>query len=570
MEDKKERSTGRRVGVKKKILLPIVIISFTVCAALGIILERRMNMVSRDLAAEQALFAARFIARSIDHEDIVGFAPGEESSERYQTVVTALDEAREYAGVLFAYTLTTDGSAVYYGVESAQEEPIGSEFEEDYETLAPAFRGEEILDRTIFYTEDGILISCYVPIFDEQGRVVSILGCDYDASQIAATTRMNTLIVVICTVLGMLLLTVFSVLNLNGVLRPLHGVMTIAAKLRECDLSETEGIVRTNDEIGELAEAFADVSARLREIIGDIAYQLSEMSGGNFGVESRCPERYTGECEGILTAIGGIRSELSETMSGIISAASQVNSGTAQIAAGTQRLKDGTSGEKDLLFSSVEEISGNIESITGEVATIAHDAQEAVRLSREAGENAQLGGRYMQEFKAAMEQIEQRAEQIGKIIQVIDGIASQTNLLALNAAVEAARAGEAGKGFSVVADEVRALASRSAEAAKGTGELIDGTTRGIHESIILARNAEEALEKVAQGAALSGEKVQEISVACERETQNAAQISQNIAQIRELVQQNNALTEETAATCEKLFAQTQAMDALMQRFTLEG
>lgn len=553
------------LGVKWKILIPVVIVNILVCATMGIFLGSRMKTTATELAAEQALMAARSTAASVDPAVLMELEQGDETTEAYQQAAVALDAARESAGAIFAYTLTTDGYYVYYGVEASQEERIGSVFEENYDAVEAAFLGEEILDTTIYYTEDGVLISCYVPIFDESGSVVSIMGCDYDAAEIASKISMNTVMVVLCTLLGLFLLIVVSILNLNHVLRPLRGATQIAAKIRDCDLSETEDVVYSNDEIGELTRSFVVVSDGLREIIRDISSQLGEMSRGNYCVESNCPERYQGTYAEILEALRGIRGELNETILQIATATSQVNDGTMQIASGAQKLSSDNAEQA----ASVEEISSSIEIITDEVNATAQGAQEAVSLSHEAGARVEESSRYMQAFAETMQEIGEKSTQISNIIQTIDSIAFQTNLLALNAAVEAARAGEAGKGFSVVADEVRMLAQKSAEAAKNTGTLIEGTTAAISHSLELAQQTEEALKKVADSSAKAEGKVREIFEACSRQAGNAEQINQNVSQIASVVQANSALAQETAATCEELSAQTQSMDSLMKRFRVK-
>lgn len=561
---KKKKGNGKKLrwNVKTKILVPVIIVNVIVCATMGIFLGVRMKNTATNLAAQQALMAARVTAESVDPSYLKSLREGDEATSAYQSAAEALDAAREEAGVLFAYTLTTDGSYVYYGLESAQEEAIGSVFEEDYAVLEPAFHGEEILDTTIYDTEDGVLISCYVPIFDENGNVVSIMGCDYNAQEIANKNRTNTSLVIFSTLLGIALLVAVSASNLNRVLRPLKGATEIAAKIRACDLSPVDNIVYSGDEIGELTRAFVVVQDGLRQLIEDIKYQLNEMSRGNYCVESNCAEMYEGTYAEILKALNGIRKELNSTILTISVASSQVNDGTMQIAIGAQKLSNDNADQA----SSVGAISEAMEDIAKEVSTTAQGAQEAVELTNEAGASVEESGRYMVAFKAAMQEIEEKSNQINNIIQTIDSIAFQTNLLALNAAVEAARAGEAGKGFSVVADEVRTLAQRSAEAAKNTGELIEDTMTAINKSLKLAEQTEGALHKVADSTSRAEEKVREISEACNRQAISTDQVNQSISQISGVVQENSALAQETAATCEELSAQTQSMDSLMKRF----
>lgn len=557
---------NKRMSVKWKILIPVLVVNVIVCATLGIILGNRMSATTADLAAQQALVAARITAKSVDVDAIITLGEGDETTALYKDAASALDAARQEAGVLFAYTLYSDGTNVYYGVEAAMEEPIGSIFEESYEDLIDAFNGEEILDSTIYYTEDGILISCYVPLYDSEGNVVSIMGCDYDAEEISNKTRTNTMLVVTCTFLGILFLAIASAISISRVLRPLEGATRVAAKMRDCDLSTTDDVVYSNDEIGDLARTFAEVSDGLREIIDDIRYQLGEMRNGNYCVESRCPEHYVGDYSEILYAMSSIREGLNDALQQIGLAVSQVNDGTIQIAEGAQKLSIDTSEQT----SSVAEISDAIQNIADAINETAKSAGEAVAMSRESGVHVEESNRCMKEFAVAMQEIDEKSKQISAIIQTIDSIAFQTNILALNAAVEAARAGAAGKGFSVVADEVRSLAQKSAEAASNTGDLIEGTTSAIEHSLALARRTEDALKKVAGSTVQTEELIREISEACNREAEATEHINDNINQITNVVQANSALSEETAATCQELSAQTQSMNMLMKRFKLKS
>lgn len=558
----KKKTTARRMSIKWKILIPVLIVNIIVCVSLGAVLGGRMSETTADLAAQQALIAARVTTKAVNVDEIMSLQAGDENTELYLNAAKALDEARAEVGVLYAYTLTTDGKDVFYGLEASMEEPIGSVFEETYESLKSAFQGNEILDSTIYYTEDGILISCYVPLYDSNGNIVCIMGCDYNAKEISNMERTNLILIVSSTFLGIVFLAVASFYAIFRVLRPLDGATRIAKKISNCDLSRTDDVVYSNDEVGELAGAFSVVADGLREIIEDIRYQLGEMKNGNYTVESRCPEHYAGDYSEILDALTGIREGLNDALQKIGLAVSQVNDGTMQIAEGAQKLSIDTSDQT----SSVAEISDAIQNIADAINKTARGAGEAVAMSRDASAHVEESNRCMKEFVAAMNEIDEKSKQISAIIQTIDSIAFQTNILALNAAVEAARAGEAGKGFSVVADEVRMLAQKSAAAAADTSELIEGTTASIEHSLALARRTEASLEKVSASTVLTEERIREISEACSREAEATEHINGNINQITAVVQANSALSEETAATCQELSAQTQSMNMLMKRF----
>ena len=405
-------------------------------------------------------------------------------------------------------------------------------------------------------------------------NAMATLGQEIDNALTAAqdtevAQQARSVQIAIFITVGVLLITVIAIVLLS--VKIIKNIAVPTAQVHSALLGFSEGNLNvpvdyeSKNELGEMCEALRRSQSILGGVIEDVCDLLGRMADGDFAVESRDPGLYVGDLNSIITSLRGIKRKLSTVLTQIHQSAEQVSSGSDQVSSGAQALSQGATEQA----SSVQELAATIAEISEQVNNNAEAAQQVSQQASSVGEEIQHGHDQMQEMTAAMSEIHEKSQEIAKIIKTIEDIAFQTNILALNAAVEAARAGAAGKGFAVVANEVRNLASKSADASKDTSALIEGSVKAVENGTRIAAETARTLDEVVTGAREIVVTIDRIATASQQQADAVVQVTQGVDQISSVVQTNSATAEESAAASEELSGQANMLKDLVGQFTLE-
>ena len=332
------------------------------------------------------------------------------------------------------------------------------------------------------------------------------------------------------------------------------------AKLR----SETAAAQELAEERRRADEAGADVARAQALVVSSVGDCLARLAGGDLTV--RLTQDLPPGFEKLGTGLNDAVARLRDAMSAIAAGTGVIQTGSGEIAKAADDLSRRTGQQA----ASLEQTAAALEEIAAGVKKTAKGAVhvgEVVAVSRGV---AQQSDSVVGNAKQAMAEIEKSSRQIGEIIGVMDEIAFQTNLLALNAGVEAARAGDAGRGFAVVASEVRALAQRSAEAAKEIKALISTSSGQVTRGAALVAETGVALGEFVTQVGQINDSMTEMATGANDQATALAEVSTTISQMDQMTQQNAAMVEQTTAASRSLAQEASELARLIGRFTLGG
>lgn len=450
----------RKLSIQTKVLLVTSIVTIALVLLMGTNFYLRMQEDMIGMAVEQAEVAARIAVNQVDGDAIATLQAGDESTEAYLTNLQALKQAKETCGVAFLYTLSTDEKKVYYGIdvdESENRQDIGNEFGSSYEELKLVFEGQAYVQDYLDYTDDGVLITAYLPIMNSTGQVVAILGSDYDASNVAS--RLNGI--------------KMRIFQIGGA-----GILVSMILLWLVIRSITKSLWTVNEKIYDLVHSEGDLTQKLQITTGDETELMAENVNALLAYICDIMKNISNNSVQLNQSCVSVADHLSSTGGNIFN----ISSTMEEMSAAMQ--------ETSASLNQVNESIVNAYNRTNSISATAEQGSEFAETIRQRAQNIHEVAEKEQKNAAALTKeittsVNQKIEdsktvaEINVLTENIINITEQTNLLALNASIEAARAGEVGRGFAVVASEIGKLATDSASAAEKIAQVSSGVVSSV-------------------------------------------------------------------------------------------
>lgn len=532
---KGKKQKTRKLGIRNKILIPVMVIILIVTGAMGAMMYLIGEAAYLKAGVEQSHMAASIASSMIDGSTIGQCKAGSAGTEVYETQLAQLREIKETCGILYMYTIYEEDGQLYYGVDTDESEgqcQPGDTYDDDAEPVFTALGGEDYIRDYVVSNEYGNLISSYVPVYDDAGNVVVVLGCDYDGSEVLRLVNIIQMLSLGCTAAGLIIAVFVVALFVNKIIK---NVVIINEKIY--DLVNNEGDltqkldIRSGDELELIGDNVNNLLEYIRTIMIAIAGNSTDLQGASKEVFNNIKN-----AEINITDVSATMEEMSAGMEETAASIVQI----------TDAIND--------VYNAINEINEK----ASESATNAYQAMEKATgiydVSIESQEKAKGMSNQLSVIVADKIEKSKAVNEIQALTNSILNIADQTNLLSLNASIEAARAGEAGRGFAVVAGEIGTLAQDSAEAAARIRQVSSEVILAVEE---LAKASEQMLafidettmggfQQLQETAYDYKEDIHEMSSTMQDFTASCQELKSNMDAIRESVEAANVAVDESA------------------------
>ena len=525
----------RKLNIRNKILLPVAASILVICIVLGALAFIIADWAMIQTGTEKSHLAASIASQMIDGGKI-GQINGESAGTAlYEEELANLREIKETCGILYMYTIHEENGQLFYGIDTDESEgqlQPGDAYDDDPEPVRQALKGQAFIRDYIVSNEYGDLISSYVPIYDEEGNITAVLGCDYDGSDIVRQKGIITVLVLGCTVVFLLLATAI--------------VFVFVSKI-------TKNVVMINDKIYDLVNNEGDLTQKLEIKSGD---EL-ELIGDNVNALLEYIRTIMLNISHNSTSLKGASEVVSDNIRNAEISITEVSATMEEMSAGMEE----TSASIVEITGAIRDVYNAIEEINQKAATSAERAYNAMEKAEgiyadaiTAQENAK------EKTKEISVQVEDRirksqaVKEIEELTDSILNIADQTNLLALNASIEAARAGEAGRGFAVVADEIGKLAQDSASSASKIRQVSAEVIEAVEHLADISKEMIDFVDETTMGGFAQlqetsfgyKEDVHEMSSTMQDFTASCQELKSNMDNIKDSIEAANVAVEESA------------------------